>query len=71
MMEKKYPKIPAMIVEIPVRQNGWSYVLIVKGKGRVYLCGRGAPSPGRVGEKGTVQYTVGPNYGLFFWEGRR
>ncbi len=65
-----HQEIPAEIVEIPERSNGYSYVVNVEGQGIAYLRGLGAPSPGKVGEKGTVKYTVGPghSYGLYFWK---
>ncbi len=65
-----HQEIPAEIVEIPTSSNGYSYVVNVEGRGNMFLRGLGAPSPGRVGEKGTVKYTIGPGhrYGLYFWK---
>jgi len=63
------PKTPraATIVETP-SGNGWCYVIEEDESGEVHnLCGVGAPAGGDVGDKGTVVYQTGSNFGLWFW----
>ena len=62
-----HPSRPAVIKETPSTKNSWSYVIETDGGETMHLRGLGAPSPGRVGEKGSVQYNVGGSYGLYFW----
>ena len=62
-----HPKIPAEIIEVPVRDNGYFYI-IKDEQGQTYnLRGLGAPMGGKVGDKGFVQYTRHAMGAWHFW----
>ena len=58
---------PAEIVETPSRANGFFYK-VTDGEGGIHnLRGLGAPSPGKVGEKGWISYTKHSMGAWWFW----
>lgn len=67
-MKNKNPKIPATIHEKPTEKNGWFYVVKTDHDNVFHLRGMGAPKDGNIGDRGTIQYRSGRNFGLYFWE---
>lgn len=58
---------PAVIVEMPSRDNGYFFVVRTDDGGVYRLAGLGAPMGGKVGDRGTVAYQTGASFGLYFW----
>lgn len=55
------------ITETPSQENGWFYVVDTDDGNRRFLQGIGAPKEGEVGDRGTLKYTTGAGFGLWFW----
>lgn len=56
------------IVGTPNQNNGFRYIIAIEGEMfPTYMQGMGAPKEGKVGDKGTLTYTTGASFGLWFW----
>lgn len=56
-----------IITETPSKANGYCYTVTCDDESRHQLRGLGAPQGGQVGDTGTLTYTTGANFGLWFW----
>lgn len=57
----------ATIKEEACRENGYFYKVVTDDGKPFYLRGMGAPQGGKKGDRGTVTYQTGANFGLYFW----
>jgi len=58
---------PATIIETPTGANGYRYIVDADDGERFFLAGMGAPKSESAGARGTLTYTVGASFGLYFW----
>jgi len=68
MSDVKTPR-PATIIEGPEADNGYVWKVQADDGATYRLVGLGAPMGDRdkVGDRGTVKYTSGASFGLWFW----